>query len=81
MANQVHALLAVQPANISDDRLEPIAQPEPLAQRSLVVVLEIQRIDRIAARDKGIDLWVPRLVIDAVEDSAELASMDPERLS
>ena len=39
VGDQRHAFLLIQPADVADDGLERILQPEPLPQRPLVLVL------------------------------------------
>ena len=76
MVDQVHALLVIEPADVADDRLERIAQPEPLPQRLLVHVLLVERVRAVVPRDPAVDLRVPGLVVDAIEDPAELVAVD-----
>ncbi len=75
VGDERHAFLLVQPADVADDGLEHILQPEPLPQGLLVLVLVVERVDAVLARDVAVHLRVPDLVINAVEDAAHLAAM------
>ncbi len=78
VGDERHAFLLVQPADVADDGLERIPQPEPLPQRLLVLVFVVERVDAVLARDVAVDLRVPDLVINAIEDAADLAAMNLE---
>ena len=73
--DQLRALLMIEPPDVSDNRLVLVAQHEAFAQHPRVDVLLVDRRRRIPLRDPPVDLRVPRVVVDAVEDPAELAGV------
>src|SRR6185369_5988326 len=81
VCDERNALLMVEPADVADDGLERILQPEPLAQRSFVLELLVQRFDSVADGDVRIKLRIPDIVIYAIEDSTELGVMHVERVA
>src|ERR1035437_7877384 len=81
VGDERHALLLIQPADVADDGPERIPQPKPLPQRLLVLVLVVERVDAVLTRDMAVDLRVPDLVIDAIEDAAKLGAMDLEGIA
>ena len=81
MGDQRHALLAVEAADVADDRLVGVAQPEPLPQRLLVLVLVVKRVQAVLARDVAIDLGVPDFVIEAIEHAADLVAMNVQGMA
>ncbi len=81
VGDERHAFLLIQPADVADDGLEHIPQPEPLPQRLLVLVLVVEGVDAVLARDVAVDFRVPDLVIDAIEDAADLGAMDLEGMA
>src|SRR5262249_61315674 len=78
MVDQVHALLLVQAADVRNDGAPGLAQPEPLSQRFLVLVLGVEVPHRIAGRYKRVNLGVPHVVVHAVEHATEFALMGPQ---
>ena len=69
-------LLAIEAADVGDDRRVLVAERQPLAQRPLVLVLPVQRLDAELGRDEAVDLGVPHVVVDSVQDPAELVLVD-----
>jgi hypothetical protein len=78
--DEVDALLLVEPADVGDDRLELLPQPQPLPQRLLVCVLVIEGVEGVVVCDVLVDLGVPDVVVDPVQDPAELAPVDRQRV-
>ena len=58
------AFLAVEPADVGEDRLEFLAQKEAIAQRLLDGVFSLERFGSVMRGDQRIGLWVPDVVID-----------------
>ena len=78
--DQVDALLAVDPTDVGDDGLEVLAEPEAVAQALFASVFSIERLGRIPLRDEAVNLGIPDIVVDAVEHSAKLSTVNLERL-
>ena len=81
IADEMNPLLAVEPANVGDDRLVAVAQPQALPQRPLVVVFEVERVEAIATRDERVDFGIPCVVVDTVENTAEVPAMGPDGIT
>src|ERR1035441_8196783 len=81
VGDERHAFLLIQPADVADNGLKCILQPEPLPQRLLVLVLVIERVDAVLARDVAVDFGVPNVILDAIEDAANLGAMDLESVA
>src|ERR1039458_6118076 len=81
VGDERHAFLLIQPANVTDDGPERIPQPEPLPQRLLVLVLVVEAVDAVSARDMPVNFRVPDLVINAIENAAHLGAMDLEGMT
>src|ERR1051325_2476318 len=76
--DQLHALMMIEPAHVGNDRLELLSQPQPIPKRAFVRVFVLDSTCRVVSRDLGINLGVPHIVINAVEDAAEFLLMNPE---
>src|SRR5215471_20554550 len=72
VVDQVHALLLIQPAHVRDDGAGAVAEPEPVPEHLLVLTLARDVVDRVMGRQVRVGLRVPGVVIDAVENPAEL---------
>jgi hypothetical protein len=72
VVDQVDALLVVKAADVGDDRLEVLAEKETIAQRLLDAVLAVERLRGVVHGNEPIDLWVPHVVVDAVEHAPNL---------
>src|ERR1039458_3903321 len=81
VGDERHAFLLIQPADVTDNGLKHILQPEPLPQRLLVLVLVIERVEAVLARDVAVDFGVPNVILDAIEDAADLGAMDLESVA
>src|ERR1035441_2007308 len=65
VGDERHAFLLIQPADVADNGLEHILQPEPLPQRLLVLVLVIERVQAVLARDVAVEFGGPNVIITA----------------
>src|ERR1019366_9020227 len=81
VGDERHAFLLIQPADVADNGLKCILQPEPLPQRLLVLVLVIERVQAVLAWDVAVDFGVPNVILDAIEDAAKLGAMDLESVA
>src|ERR1039457_964890 len=81
VGDERHAFLLIQPADVADNGLKCILQPEPLPQRLLVLVLVVEGVEAVLARDVAVDFRVPNVILDAIEDAADLGAMDLESVA
>src|SRR5262249_22295600 len=59
----------------ADNRLEFIAQPKSLAQGFLIFILGVQRLSSISPRNMAVQLRIPNVVINPIEDSANFIAV------
>ena len=79
-SDQVHPLLAVEAADVADDRLPGVAEHQAITQGPLVLVLLLDGFDAEPGRDELVHLRVPHAVVQPVEHSAELVLVEVERV-
>ena len=72
VSDEMQALLCVEAADIADDRAPACTQQHALAQRRSVVCAIRDGCGVVVPGDVGIDLRVPHLVIEPVQDADEL---------
>src|SRR5690349_3074821 len=72
MRNERHALLMIEAADISHDRLIDVLQPKALAQSPLVFILQVQGSEPVGAWDMAVCLRVPNIVIHAIQNAPDL---------
>ena len=76
MLDEMGAFLAVDAAHVRDDRLVFLPQQQPVTQGIFVRILPLDRAGGVVLWDQDIDLRIPYVVVDAVEDTAELALLE-----
>src|SRR5271157_2538101 len=79
MPNEMNAFLRVQAADEGDERLKALAQPKPVPQCLLVMVLVIQVRGTVADWDVPVHLGIPHVVVDTVEHASKLLLVDSKR--
>jgi hypothetical protein len=67
VVDQVDAVLAIKAADVGEDRLEVLPEPETIAQRLLDAVLGLERLRSVLHGNEPIDLRIPHIVVDTVE--------------
>jgi len=75
VADEADALLRIEPRDDGNNGFVFVAQPEALAQRTLVLVFIVERGERIFLREEAIDFGIPVGVIDAVEHASAFRAM------
>jgi hypothetical protein len=65
--DEVHPLLRVQAAHVGHEGLVVVAQPLSLAQGAGIVGLGTEVPRCVVARNGPVGLWVPHVVIEAIE--------------
>ena len=61
--------------------LQHIAQPEAISQRGFVREFVVERVDAVFAGDVIVRLRIPHLVVETVQNPAELALMHVQRVA
>src|SRR5258706_11580041 len=70
----------VEPADVANDWLENVAQPEPFPQGLLIRVFIFDFCEAVLPPNMRILLRIPDIVIDAIEDAADFTVMDIQRV-
>src|SRR5437773_6855338 len=81
VSDERHTLLVVEPAHVADQRLENVLQPKPLPQGVFVRVLIVQGFNPILAGNVAIGFRVPNIIIDAVQNAADLVAVNIKRVA
>ncbi len=76
--NEVHAFLMVQSANEGNDGTELFAEPKPITKSVFVDVFIIDGFQGKAFGNVRVGLRIPDVVIEAIENAAELSVMNAE---
>jgi hypothetical protein len=66
----------VQSADVRHDGFINLPEEKPVAKRFFVPVFVLDRIDAIPVWDMPVNLRVPYLVVNAIQDTAELLPVD-----